>query len=98
MLSWVLRNKIAFIAALAMIPHATGAIQFHLNRDMFHEFLKANVADYPWMIAWLVGYIDSPLYSALEVAMVWSPSAIIALGIFIMGNHWSFFDCDPAGE
>lgn len=98
MLCWWLRKKVAFIVALAAISHAAAAIQFHLNRDMLHELIRANVSDYPLMIAWLVGYIDTPLYNALEVVMVWSPTTIIVFCMFISATHCSFLDCDPTGE
>lgn len=94
MLYWMQQNKIGLVASLAVISQAAGAILFHLNRDMFHDFFKSSLSDYPW----LVNFIGSPLYNVAEGAIVWSPTAITAAWILITCTHWSRFERGPSDE
>lgn len=94
MISWALRNKGTVVGALIVIYHPISAIYYHMNRDSYHEFLKANLSEF----AFLAGYIDTPLFRVLEVAFMWSPTVIIAWVALAMGTYWYLFERNAAGE
>lgn len=94
MIAWVLRNKGTLIAALVVIYHPISAIYYHMNRERYHEFLKANASEF----AFLADYIDTPLFRSLEVAIMWSPTVIIAYVTLVMGTYWYFCERNSAGE
>jgi len=94
MISWALRNKGTLVAALVVIYHPVSAIYYQLNRDKYHEFIKANASEFTV----LADYIDTPLFRVVEVAMMWSPTVVIAWVALVMGTYWYSCERNAAGE